>query len=161
MLILYVCVGQILWNVTFLSFFPNNSFNRQLSFKVDVMNHMECLGHKDWKKLPQHLSPICLRSCAFFKCLQLVCCTEQIKLWEAIGWIKQYFCWTCWTPFVPSILFSLPVRCVGLRLLKMFWRWWWIGFGAQRRASLDQMIAEGKVETPRQIMKIMQGQGLI
>ena len=44
MLILYVCVGQILLNVTFLSFFPNNSFNRQLSFKVDVMNHIEMMA---------------------------------------------------------------------------------------------------------------------
>ena len=90
------------------------------------------LATRGWKKLPQHLSPIFLRSCAFVKCLQLVCCTEQIKLWEAIGWIKQYFCWTCWTPFVPSALFSLPVRCVGFMLLKMFWRGWWIGLGAQR-----------------------------
>ena len=44
---MYVCVTENGEMLGFFPFFPNNSLNRQLSFRVDVLNHMGWyLGHK-------------------------------------------------------------------------------------------------------------------
>ena len=44
---MYVCVAENCEMLVFFPFFPNNSSNRQLSFRVKVLNHMGWyLGHK-------------------------------------------------------------------------------------------------------------------
>ena len=82
---MYVCVAENGEMLVFSPFFPNNSLNRQLSFRVEVLNHMgRYLGHKGLLIKPPLPDFFCL--CAFFKIVyvSLVENNKSISFYEGV-----------------------------------------------------------------------------
>ena len=69
---MYVCVAENCKMLVFFPFFPNNSLNRQLSFRVEVLNHMGWyLGHKGLLLHPHPPSQLFLAFLRIFKIIHV------------------------------------------------------------------------------------------
>ena len=97
---MYVCVARNGEMLVFFPFFPNNSLNRQLSFRVEVLKHLAWyLGHKGM---------LCffLRFCAFFKKIHIS--LEEKR--KNVSFIRVYVCVKAKLTFVSffSFIFFTP-----------------------------------------------------